>query len=328
MNGFKAELSGLNLLVGVLGYAVFNVGVTCFVLISGYFGITLKRDRILQLDLLIIFYSLLSILYSGVSGDGVSAVNVISALFPVTCRRYWFMTCYMQLALLSPFINQIPEKMKKENYEKLLGVGLLIFSVLPTIIFTTGSTSSGSGKRLENMILIYLIGRYIRLYADKRRSRKKLLTASAVCLLLTFLPNIVLSLYRGECTSNFARDCSLTVILSAIMIFLLFKEIPLYSPLVNSLAKHVMAAYVFEETVRTALGKCFDISVYVGSPGLIAVVAAYALLVLAICFAIDIVRGFVLQKPEALVIRAEGMALDGLQRMGKHLWNLCADKMA
>ncbi len=325
INGFWTELQGVNLVVGVFEYALFNVGVTCFALISGYFGITLRREKILQLDLVIIFYSLLNVLYSRAVGTEVIAVDVIAAFFPVTSRRYWFMTCYIQLALLSPFINQIPEKMKKANYERLLAMGLLIFSVLPTIIFTTGSTSSGSGKRLENIILIYLIGRYIRLYADKKRSPWKLLAASVFCLLLTFLPNMILSLIRGECTSNFARDCSLTVILSAIMIFLLFKELSFHSRAVNFLAKNVMAAYVFEETVRMFLAQHFAVSVYVNSPWLVVIIFVYALLVLTICFIVNIVRSFVLQKPEKVLVRLEGRVLDVLQEKGKRLWELCVN---
>ena len=54
----KEDMIFGNLILGHLINAIGNIGVTCFVLISGYFGIKFKSFRLIQLILITTFYSL------------------------------------------------------------------------------------------------------------------------------------------------------------------------------------------------------------------------------------------------------------------------------
>ena len=49
---------GGNMALAVFENALFNCGVSCFVLISGYFGIKKNTRRLIKLDLTVIFFSL------------------------------------------------------------------------------------------------------------------------------------------------------------------------------------------------------------------------------------------------------------------------------
>lgn len=284
------DVKGPGLVTAVLENALFNTGVSCFVLISGYFGVKFDVSRLLRLDMVVIFYSVLSTAVQFLCGDQLSVSDWILTFFPVTGRSYWFISCYFCMVILSPFLNQIPEKLKKEEFRKLLLTCLLIFSIVPTVFFMAEDIMTDAGKGLANMILMYLIGRYIRLYLNDQYGRRRLLTAAAGGVFLTFAANMSLSVLRGTYTGNFARDCSATVILSAVLIFLFFKELSFHSRAVNCIAGHVMAVYVFEGTVRRILNQYADLSVYTDEWYLFAAVAAYAVLVLCICIAVNMVR--------------------------------------
>ena len=80
-----------------------NVGVPIFILISGYFGIRLKPKKMIQLDLMLIFYCWIGLALRFVWGDaaGYSGEQILSYVFPVIGRNSWYFTCYFALAFLS-----------------------------------------------------------------------------------------------------------------------------------------------------------------------------------------------------------------------------------
>lgn len=49
-----------NLFVGYVISAIGNIGVSCFVLLSGYFGVKFKMQRFIQLILITTFYTVIS----------------------------------------------------------------------------------------------------------------------------------------------------------------------------------------------------------------------------------------------------------------------------
>lgn len=297
------EVTGFNLVVAVFENALFNTGVSCFILISGYYGLKFKAENLIKLDMIVIFYSVLGTIVQFLSGENVAFLDWVRSFFPVISRSYWFISCYFCLVILSPYINLIPEKMNKKEFEKFLFVCLMIFSIIPTVFFISDNIMSDAGKGLVNMILVYLIGRYIRYYKDEHINRGKLLVLTVASIFLTFSLNMILSIARGVCTGNFARDCSITIILSSVLIFLFFKEWSFHSNIINFLAQHVIAAYVLETTVRNILNHYLLLPDYVDRWYLFAVTTGYVLVVLFVCFIINIFRICIFGKGESYLIR-------------------------
>ena len=54
--GIDTSVSFFNTEIHVLVNSVFNMGVTCFILLSGYFGIRFDFKKLIRLDLMIIFF--------------------------------------------------------------------------------------------------------------------------------------------------------------------------------------------------------------------------------------------------------------------------------
>ena len=303
---FYSTATGFNLLYGVLINSLFNTGVSLFMLISGYFGVKSSFKKLLKLYLEVLFYSVLSsIIISMVTGDW-NVKRLIKGFLPVSTNQYWFITSYILILIFSKYINQIPEKLKKKDFENLLILMFLVFSVVPTVV--QYHVMGDGGKGFVNMLLMYFVGRYIRLYwKDEPHSQKKTIAFGSSVILLGFILNLVLTLLRGEkgVYAPFARDCSCIIIIASVAIFIAFKKIRIRSNVINQIAKHVVSVYLFEGAMRTFLNQFFDITLYADKWYLFAVLSAYVLVVMADCMFLDVIRS-ILAKPIENIICSAG----------------------
>lgn len=228
-----------------------NVGVPIFILISGYFGIRLKPKKLIQLDWMLIFYCWtgLALRFAwGQAGD-YGMEQILSYVFPVIGRNSWYFTCYFALAFLSPFLNEFVEKLSQENFKKLLVTMLIIFSAITTFLFF--DITQDGGKGIINMTLLYLIGRYIRMYKDKVViKRSKLLGVYALLMAVCIALNGALYVVSGTVQNRFSRDNTLFTIAASVCLFLVFKDIHFKSKVVNRIATHVPAVFTMEWTLR------------------------------------------------------------------------------
>jgi surface polysaccharide O-acyltransferase-like enzyme len=279
------SLSSANREISVFINALFNTGVTCFILISGYFGIRFDLAKLIRLDLVIIFYTLLGTLLTG----EITAQTLIFSFFPILTERYWFLSCYFALCLLSLFLNQLVEKADKNTLRNIILVLLLLCSVIPTFFFY--ELIPDSGKGIVQMVMIYLLGRYLRKYHTEHLRKSRLFLLLGVSTLLIFAADSILTRIKGVQMDTFCRDNSLFIIFSSVMLLLLFREFHFSSRFINHLAGNVMPLYVFESFVRLyILNRFIDLGAYTDSPALIAYVIGYVLLTIIICMAINEVR--------------------------------------
>ncbi|MBP3489046.1 MAG: acyltransferase family protein [Roseburia sp.] len=270
----------------VLANSIGNVGVTCFVLISGYFGIRFDLKKLIRLDLMVIFFTLLGTLALG--DFGVKAL--IKACIPVISRQYWFITCYFALCILAPFLNQIPERLSRGSFRNLLLVLLLLFSVIPT--FTTYDIMQDAGKGLAHFVMIYLLGRYLALYhgnAGYRRGR--LVSGFLLSTAIIFaLDGTLTFLHDGVVYGTFARDCSLFIIASAVLLVLCFSQMHFTNRVINRAAGDVLAVYVLDSFIRALLERAVDLSTYLTEWYLPFLVLGYAVVVVVTAILLNEVR--------------------------------------
>lgn len=240
------EVTGI--LVSVIG----NMGVACFILISGYYGIRLNIKKMMHLDLMLIFFSWLALLMQFVWGNSLGGETILSYLLPVIGKQSWYFTCYFALAFLSPFLNEMAEKMGELRLRQLLVTMLVIFSGVTTIFFF--DINEDGGKGIVHMIMLYLIGRYLGVYkTDKLYDTKKLIKLFFVTAGINFMLNLALYVVSGSVQNRYARDNSLFTIVQSVCVFLIFRNIYFENKAVNRLAKHVPAVFMFEWTMRVAL---------------------------------------------------------------------------
>ena len=158
------DRSALNHFFIVCFKAVVIVGVNCFWLISGYFlsqSKTFRLKRCLALWGWVIFYSWLSLALSATFTMPPSGRDLLVGLFPIWGGCYWFMSVYLALLFLAPFVNRALHAFSRSQHVKFLSVALVLTSILPVLNchrFDPGSFN------LVWALILYWIGGFIRLH--------------------------------------------------------------------------------------------------------------------------------------------------------------------
>ncbi|MDE7112976.1 MAG: acyltransferase, partial [Acetatifactor sp.] len=142
------------------------VAVNLYMLISGYLlcESSFKLSRLLKLYLQIWMYSVGVGLIAGLTG--LTAVEIdthyfLSLLFPVSMGHYWFMTAYVFLYLLLPFVGMAVKRMTKEQLKLALIILLLVFCVLKSVL-PFRLEEDGQGYDCLWYLCVFLTAAYIR----------------------------------------------------------------------------------------------------------------------------------------------------------------------
>lgn len=177
-------------------YLVSCIGVNCFIMISGYFMITKFDHRwksLLRIWVTMTFYSLVIYLCVTVPTSRFSYKEIISVFFPVWSKQYWFVSTYLAVMLLSPFLSLMVNSLSKRGYQTLL---LLMFGLC--FMFPYGSQFAG-GTSVLWMIFVFLTAGYIRLHSLSIKAKKAIIFSF---LPLLFLLIFVFYVYDIIITSN------------------------------------------------------------------------------------------------------------------------------
>ena len=143
--------------------AIGNMGVTTFMLISGYFGIHFRWSKLFTLWLITLFYSFIATGADLLLGAEPSAQLVYRALTPVTSLRWWFLSYYLIIFCLSPVLNRLFVVLSQREVEWMLGMLICCFILCPTLL-QHPLTGDAEGKGLANLLTAYLVGRYVDRY--------------------------------------------------------------------------------------------------------------------------------------------------------------------
>lgn len=303
MHTFGAGIGQFNTHLGILVNVIGNIGVTGFVLLSGYFGIRLKAKKMIRLDLMMIFWSVVSycmLVWNPLSGQEFGLKDLITGFIPVISHKYWFLSAYFCLCFLSPFLNEYLEKIDRKRLEKLILTAGFLFLFLPTL---AGFDQTGDGgKGIINMMLAYIIGRYIGMYyKDIKVSLRKLYVILSGIVLVNFVLNDVMYGITGNLTNYFARDNSILTMAQAVCLLLIFMQYRGGSRLINTLAVNVVAVYVLEDPLKMLLGTILPYDAYSGKMYYIFIVIGVSLLVYLAGCLLEAVRKLIFGKAEEFV---------------------------
>lgn len=289
------ELSEMNRYLLIFVNCFTNLGVTCFMLISGYFGVRFQLEKLVKLDLMIIFYSFVHLGIRLFLDVPVGKTDVLSAIFPILSNQYWYMTAYFIIVILSKYINQIPEKLSMAAFRRLLLILIFLFSVVPTVLHF--DILGSEGKNVVHMTLIYLIGRYIRIYDERQYDNRRVALVLSGSIFVTAVLEMALYAVTGY-YSMFYRDCSALTICSAILLFTLFRNIRFENRIINRIAGSVLAVYVFSFGFQRLVYQLIPLEEYAFSPMLFPRIFLFAPCVVAGCIVIDQLRQLILGRAE------------------------------
>ena len=300
----RGDMSLFNVRLSDFFSSIGEVAVVCFILISGYFKVTLKWEQFIRLIILTTVYSV--ILYFSLFGfSSINLIEFCKKLFVIPLYYNWFICCYLVLMLLSPFINQFCEICDKKNFTRLIVFLVIPFSVIPTMFNSSYHfILSDGGKCLTYFIFLYLTGRYIRLHRDVNVSRTKALFVFITSTLMINILNYILSaIFNKPAIYMLYSDCSIFIYISSISIFYLFKSFPFQSNWINYLSSSVLTVFLLDE-LRVFLDNQFiHLSDYATSYSFVVYWILLALFTFFVCIAIDKIRILLFTKTENYMIR-------------------------
>lgn len=148
-------------------YMLTQVCVNCYVLLSGYFLVKSKfrLQKLVALWMEVVFYSfIIKLIFMIVGYRPFSIGSLISCFMPVTTGRYWFITIYFGLYLVSPFLNIAIHAMNKKQHTMLNVLLFFLFSVCVSIHPSIAGMNSGAGWGIAWFIVLYFFAAWFRLY--------------------------------------------------------------------------------------------------------------------------------------------------------------------
>lgn len=300
----NTEFLSLNFFVKQFISSIGNIGVTLFVLISGYFGVKFKPNKFVYLVYLTTFYAVIVyILNSSLPINHFSNIDFIKSLFIVPLYKNWFITCYLILMILAPFVDSLISRMDKRNFKKMIILLFILFSMLPTLFNTPYYTViTSGGKSLTYFMFIYLIGRYLKINKDVLFQQKWTFLIFVISTFFINVFNNTASYILNKSVGIYAMDCSPLILISSISVFYFFKSMKLKSEIINYISSSIIAVYLLDESRIFLDYYTFKINNYSNSTYLFLVVLTEVILFFIVAIVLDKIRLLLFNKLETNVI--------------------------
>ena len=240
------------------------VAVNVYMFISGYFLCTssFKLSRLLRLLIQIWLYSAAF----GVLGAATGVIEetpvdihyFLTLIFPVSMGHYWFMTAYVFLYLLLPFVGSAVKRMTKQQMQLalclLFGMFCILKSVLPLQL-----EMDGEGYDCLWYLCVFVAAVYVRRFGISfLKKRGRALCLYVVCSLLIFggtmgLRQIYLCTGRLEKTLSVCMEYNhLLPFLAAMGLFLFFSALKINEKaanIINKISPYTLGVYLLHENL-------------------------------------------------------------------------------
>lgn len=276
---FDSELSR-NVILNTIMAQLFGwggkAGIDTFIIITGYYMCTQSASLRKWLGLLseVIFYNLIiNGLFLAFGYCPYGKIELIKGMLSaelITGLKMGsdnFVSYYLLLYLLIPYINKCINNITKEEYEKLIAILFLVYSVVTTLTISKINTFSGLGC----YVLLYLIGGYIKIHQLKYDSFMwgmigVIISILVVC--LSIFASDYLNYKFGIGGGGYALVDQINKVIPivyALSLFVVFKNIGIpYNLLINTFASTtlgILCIHANSATMRKFLwGKVLKVS--------------------------------------------------------------------
>ena len=278
-----------------------KLGVAIFVMITGYYmcKTKFKLSRIVSIVLQTLFYSItFFIVFCIVDRNNFDLKNLTYSFFPIITSKYWFVTAFIILSLIIPFLNPVINSISKQKMRVLIIILAFFYSFAPTF-FDFDAFSYGG--HISYFILFYLVGSYLRIYpknilTPKRNSVITIVSVSMLMLLsiicidyigLKFIPSL------NGLSGKFYTVLSITVLILSASLLSFFANLnPKHNRIVNAIGKCTFGVYLIHTNIFITpnIWQIFNTSEYSESAFLIFYIVFAAVLVYLGCSIIEYLR--------------------------------------
>lgn len=191
-----------------LTFALTKVCVNCYVMLSGYYLVQsrFRLKKLVTLWMEVVFYAVFLKLSFMITGkDGFSILSLASCFAPVLTGRYWFITIYVGLYLVSPFLNLMIRAMNKRQHTALNLCLFGLFSLWSSLHPSIAGMNSGGGWGLAWFVVLYFLAAWLRLYYKPDHKPAKWFV---IYLLLPLIMAVAKCLRGGGIIGDVVRVCA------------------------------------------------------------------------------------------------------------------------
>lgn len=232
-----------------------KIGVSIFVMISGYFLVNssgFKISKLMKLWLQVLFYSVLCYLTASLAQGhfDLSFQTIISTLMPLTYNRWWFASTYVILFIFSPFLNIMLHALSRKAYLGMLLVMLILWYAVPTFLL-----QSLQQNELIWFVFLYCLAGYIRLHGMKLfKHNYSYWLAFGIAAIVNFILR-VLFMKQGianKTFSDYASDFTdlnkIPILIVSVLLFLAFLHTEMKPrKWINTIASTAFGVYLIHE---------------------------------------------------------------------------------
>jgi surface polysaccharide O-acyltransferase-like enzyme len=281
--------------------ALISVSVNCYVLISGYFLATseFKLRKLFMLYLQVLFYSV--VIYVILLALGIvqfNKIRLIQELLPILSRRYWFVTCYVAMYILSPFLNKLITQLSKKQMQFFIIILLLLFCEWNVLVPFLSTLNMDHGYGVGWFICLYFFAAYIRLHYNKNLNKYFYLF---IYFLVCF---ITAALKTGFGLTGLFRYSSVTILFASLSLFLFFREVKIHNKFTNkvifTLAPLTLGVYLIHDNklIRSILyTDILHLDEYMASVNIYLLIVICLFTIFTTTTIIEYIRKNILMKP-------------------------------
>lgn len=295
----NTNVNSFNFFISHLIESLSIVAVNVYVIITGYFSINKTKINIYKLLILyaqMYFYSILiSSVFILIKPDLIDLKQIINSVLPFSTQLWWFMSIYLVLSLLTPYINRLLIVLRKRELDYLIAILFFIFILWPSGIKILKPIDDSGGYSLYHFIFMYIVGAYINL-RWKEKSFKKVLSSIIYISgsILLAIINVFISRLLGRNFGVYSYNFIL-IFITSVALFLFFKEIKLKNKFINRISILTLGIYLIHDhpLVRKTIYDVLGYSRSFNTNNYILTTIIVALVIFILCMIIELARQYI-----------------------------------
>lgn len=244
----------------ILINSVFVCAVDVFILISGFYSCESNKinlNKLIQLLVqVIVFQMIFSMCIPLIKGENITIVKVLYNIIP----KNYYVTLYVSLTMLSPFLNIFISKLSRNTYKKFLTLIILLFLMEPTLaeiieglkgttiygISTIGILGAEWGYTIVTFVCLYFIAAYIRLYGPFWRNKWNLAIWSVSLCILFVWKLVELKIGNSIGAEHYMNP---VLVINSLTVFEFFRHFDFKSRFINWMAKGCFTVFILHGSI-------------------------------------------------------------------------------
>jgi len=223
-----------------------RVCVNSFILISGWYSIKFKFDRLIEIVFQTLFISLLLFFFMRLFRltEPMNARGWIELFIIKNGSYYWFVRSYLILYIFAPVLNAFVDNCEKKQIMIFL---IFFYCIQITYGFYESVGWFSGGFSPLSFMGLYILARFIRLYSNRCTQFNMIVDISiyVAISILSAIISLAITFYFGKGGTVLFLYSSPLIIASSVFYFLFFTKLSFSNKIVNWISVSCFAVYLF-----------------------------------------------------------------------------------